>query len=295
MLGTSKPLSVCCAAQGVAVEKNMKSLNNLKIAYETKAKKYKRKYKRCKQHLQSLTKMCQSGVNCAICVDLLAVPHALECGHLFCFTCIVEWVRNCCSDDIVSETDEFENLNIRKDLTCPLCRCGIRKPPTYAKSIELQISSSLDLILLSKKARDQYKERNESEKSNYQKETCQETVAIWEQYISSHATGIVDLNDGVSRCVHCLWEIVEGYCTNCELHYKNNTCTDDVETESDVHESDIDDKYLDTEDDDEDPSEKMGYFIDDMALDDLDSTDDESQQTIKRQRTIRIADDSETE
>ena len=51
---------------------------------------------------ESVLEVMSSHLNCAICHDLMVNPHSLQCGHIYCGTCITAWTRTSC--------------------TCPVCR-----------------------------------------------------------------------------------------------------------------------------------------------------------------------------
>ena len=67
---------------------------------------------------------------CAICQDLLAVPHIISCGHSFCGLCLNDYVNSCTSSD--KKVEVLYN--------CPKCRQPFEKRSmTYERTLDHEI------------------------------------------------------------------------------------------------------------------------------------------------------------
>lgn len=54
-------------------------------------------------------------ITCRVCVRPLFEPYTIECGHTFCYGCLVRW---------------FERDRTKK--SCPDCRADVKRPPAPA-------------------------------------------------------------------------------------------------------------------------------------------------------------------
>ena len=54
-------------------------------------------------------------ITCRVCIRLLYEPYTIECGHTFCYSCLVQW---------------FERDQAKK--SCPDCRSDVLRPPAPA-------------------------------------------------------------------------------------------------------------------------------------------------------------------
>ena len=61
---------------------------------------------------------------CGICVDIMTVPVALECGHTFCYPCIGKWLA--------------------QKYSCPTCRLQLFDPPHLSFALKDCISALLE-------------------------------------------------------------------------------------------------------------------------------------------------------
>eukprot|EP00158_Paraphelidium_tribonemae_P007763 Partr_v1_DN28352_c3_g1_i5_m79302 putative RING finger len=194
-----------------------------------KVKKYKGKRDKYKRRAHDILEKSKSGVLCTICVDIFANPFTLECGHSFCYACISGWFDTSCGDgdDYISPT-------------CPTCRRIVSRSPIRNNGLGAMagdLAESLGCVnILSKRM---VEGTNMLERDGHGGK-----VDPFSQYV--RPTQLIDFEDGMSRCPHCLWEVVDGTCSNCATVFARNPI---VESEGDVcDDSDIDDSsYLATD------------------------------------------------
>ena len=72
---------------------------------------------------------------CCMCIDLLAAPCILSCGHSFCGECITNHLNRCVS----IENDD----GIEISLTCPMCRHEITGRPTFERVLDEDIGNKV--------------------------------------------------------------------------------------------------------------------------------------------------------
>lgn len=67
---------------------------------------------------------------CSTCLDLLAAPCIIECGHSFCGECIDSHINTNKSDEVTH-------------VTCPICRHEINKLPTFERILDEDIADKV--------------------------------------------------------------------------------------------------------------------------------------------------------
>ncbi|TGZ79361.1 hypothetical protein EX30DRAFT_112247 [Ascodesmis nigricans] len=143
--------------------------------------------------LDRLRKNC----TCVICQELLFEPYFLQCGHTYCYHCIVQWVKQASN---------------RKSRCCPECRTPLTIQPAPAYPIRNMVDlfvhhaeihsvpgSGPDL-------RKQQLEMAEVVKKHLQ------GPGLFEGMFLKKPTpvGVRDRDDGVLRCPSCAWEVHDG-------------------------------------------------------------------------------------
>ena len=63
-------------------------------------------------------------ITCRVCVRPLFEPYTIECGHTFCYGCLVRW---------------FERDQTKK--SCPDCRADVLRPPAPAYLVGTRLYS----------------------------------------------------------------------------------------------------------------------------------------------------------
>ncbi|QLQ81834.1 hypothetical protein HG537_0G00880 [Torulaspora globosa] len=160
---------------------------------------------------QVLCKVIDSLI-CSICQEHMYVPMMLECGHNYCYNCLLTWFN--------SNQDE---------LSCPHCRGNVRNMPCLnsalqqlmetvievssagegGKSLECKLKKILDAKKLSD---DQY--RKDSDENRLFKGVFENT-----------AVGVADEeDDGILRCSNCHWELEDDEddeCPHCSMRIRS--------------------------------------------------------------------------
>ncbi|KAJ1751263.1 hypothetical protein LPJ79_002215 [Coemansia sp. RSA 1821] len=72
-------------------------------------------YDEAKQGNRALAQISEA-LQCSICLDTLAQPHSLACGHTFCQRCLLQWLA--------------------RHLQCPTCRAAVAYRPIVAYAIQ---------------------------------------------------------------------------------------------------------------------------------------------------------------
>ena len=107
----------------------------------------------------------------------------------------------------------------------------------------------------------------------WKRDSCDGAVNVWSAFIRSK--GVMDLSDGVRRCVHCLWEIVGNECTNCGTFYRPEH--DDAIVDSDMVSYDDNeaenDRYMSSDEEKEDGSDGELCRADSFLDTECESTD----------------------
>ena len=162
-------------------------------------------------------------ITCRVCVRPLFEPYTIECGHTFCYGCLVRW---------------FERDRAKK--SCPDCRADVLRPPAPAYLVRLDPQTARKLLLTLVQVRDMtqiFANRAElipvGETIKDHKKWQEEEAALIEKDKESrghkgglfrgcfrrtrrrHLPAIRDDEDGVDRCPTCTWELEEGLCERC--------------------------------------------------------------------------------
>jgi hypothetical protein len=72
---------------------------------------------------------------CCMCIDLLAAPCILSCGHSFCGECITNHLNRC----VAIENEDGLEIS----LTCPMCRHEITGRPTFERVLDEDIGNKV--------------------------------------------------------------------------------------------------------------------------------------------------------
>ncbi|KAI5783550.1 hypothetical protein EDC01DRAFT_632111 [Geopyxis carbonaria] len=194
-----------------------------------------------KGELEKLRRSC----TCVICQELLFEPFFFQCGHVYCYGCIVQWIGQATS---------------KKKRWCPQCRELIKsKPgPAYLVCLTLCQVPSDYLLTVGSKVRDMveiFVQRAElvspkgsgSELRKQQKEmtlalkkdTSPKGLGLFRGLFDDNKNTLLairDESDEVLRCPACTWEVHGGVCQNrnCNARVRDarNAFTDDSESGS---------------------------------------------------------------
>ncbi|KAL8140439.1 hypothetical protein V2J09_006460 [Rumex salicifolius] len=78
---------------------------------------YENDMEKCKHSTIPTDENLSSGFDCSICLDSVQDPVVTLCGHLYCWPCIYQWIRQQSdSPDVVSET---------RTPQCPVCKAEV--------------------------------------------------------------------------------------------------------------------------------------------------------------------------
>ncbi|KAJ9068767.1 E3 ubiquitin ligase [Entomophthora muscae] len=153
--------------------------------------------------LKDSSEKLKNGLYCAICLNYYHVPHNLECGHVFCFCCIRDWLT----------TLVFKGAKLH----CPLCRLKVEKTPNFVLALHLHLIETLELeeskhpkVIASIT---EHMNRYEDESKKWQNifPDCGIRTTLW------------DGDDDVARCTTCNWEVVGKSCANCGATYSGDS------------------------------------------------------------------------
>lgn len=74
----------------------------------------------------------ESNLHCSICTDYFIAPYTLDCGHTFCYNCILAW---------------FESLvGQEKPKKCPTCRCTTTSRPRHELIVARLVEDYMTVI-----------------------------------------------------------------------------------------------------------------------------------------------------
>ena len=133
-------------------------------------------------------------MKCDICLDYYSIPVVMECGHLFCYFCIKNWISD-----------------RKKNGECPLCRKFLKSKPILPFNFENLFQRIINTLDFEKK--NEFYKRNSSDKKKF---SSQKTpFEDWTTY----GNLIYDENDCVNRCGSCLVELDSDFCSVCQLHF----------------------------------------------------------------------------
>lgn len=162
-------------------------------------------------------------ITCRVCVRPLFEPYTIECGHTFCYGCLVRW---------------FERDRSKK--SCPDCRADVLRPPAAAYLVGIGPQTARRLMLTFCQVRDVtqiFANRAElmpvGETIQDHKKWQEEEAALVEKDKETkgykgglfrgcfrrtrrrHLAAMRDDEDGVDRCPTCMWELQDGLCETC--------------------------------------------------------------------------------
>ena len=175
------------------------------------------------QTLETSLDDIRSLITCRVCVRPLFEPYTIECGHTFCYGCLVRW---------------FERDRTKK--SCPDCRADVPRPPAPAYLVWTFLCPARRIPLTFYQVRDMthiFANRAElmpvGETTQEHKKWQEEEAALVERdrATNGHKGGLFrgcfrltrrrqlpvirDEEDGVDRCPRCSWEIEDGLCESC--------------------------------------------------------------------------------
>ena len=140
----------------------------------------------------------KSSLTCSICLDIMAFPQTVTCGHSFCFHCIKMWLQ-----------EKRQTSSVQK---CPSCRSEMAFTPICNVALENQIDLCLEQMQRSSsqdseagKLKNRIKEAKDAFKADQQ---------LWNKIWTRSA--VFDEEDNVFRCPYCQHEVIDGICSYCE-------------------------------------------------------------------------------
>ncbi|OXV10453.1 hypothetical protein Egran_01788 [Elaphomyces granulatus] len=192
------------------------------------------------QTLQGHIEGIRGLLQCGICVKPLYEPYTLACGHTFCYGCLTSW---------------FGSSRLNK--TCPDCRALVKSQPAPAYLVRtlVQMFTSNEELLEKgestaehEKHRDEEARRLEADKAN----THPRTGGLFHgSFRDLGGRPIYDVEDNVSRCPVCQWELEDDACIRCGYSFgETGTGTEtDENSEMTDYLDEIDDGFGDIDDD----------------------------------------------
>ncbi|KAF8416700.1 hypothetical protein EV426DRAFT_709585 [Tirmania nivea] len=185
-----------------------------------------------------LTKL-KKCVTCVICQDLLFEPYSLQCGHVFCYTCLLDWFHH--------------------KKTCPECRAVVDRQPASAYLVRDMIDTFVIRAELSS-PHDQGAELRKLQAEalaavERDKNATGRRSGLFQGLFTAKPMafkyGVRDGDDDILRCPDCIWEVSNGICENCGQQVRDQDADDYL---SDMDYDDDDDDDDDGFDDDSDDS-----------------------------------------
>ncbi|RPB12061.1 hypothetical protein P167DRAFT_536191 [Morchella conica CCBAS932] len=194
-------------------------------------------------------KKLQKSLTCVICLEMLFEPYTLQCGHVFCYTCVLDW------------------LGQAHKMTCPECRSVVKVQPAPAYLIKDMIEVFVlraELTSPNGSGLELRKQQQEALKAVERDKASEGGLAggglfrgLFKQKKKDPRV-VRDPEDGVSRCPRCNWEIEDGYrnrrCEHCGGRFRRLSRYGDFSDDDDDDEDEDEDEDDDDEDDDEDDS-----------------------------------------
>jgi hypothetical protein len=177
-------------------------------------------------------------ISCEICFDVLMVPHTTQCGHTFCYSCINTWINQ-------------ERINP----TCPKCRSKQEHPPVLNHALELCIQLLVPMLWGPEEQKG-IQSRLEESKTQFKS-----ISNPWNWNAGN--TMFFDASDNVHRCGNCGFEVENGYCETCNMHFFNQDSNFDEYDYDEDFESDASEGYFD-------PEFVVEDYVDDVAFSDED-------------------------
>lgn len=123
-------------------------------------------------------------LHCTICLDLLALPAILKCGHTFCSPCL------------------HSHLSLSRKW-CPTCRAHVSAAPVPNMALQDILHAALPHV-----------EPAHSAEIESRATAFRALETPW-SFLGGSQQPILDLEDGVLRCPTCLFELEGGECNQC--------------------------------------------------------------------------------
>lgn len=130
----------------------------------------------------------------------------VECGHVYCYFCLVNWLESCKS--------QKPTLNGN----CPTCRCELEIQPFPARHIHRHLENYVSLRMDKDKCA-AYLAKSKSSSAEYA-----QLQDPWSSWIFQERI-IHDYEDDVDRCGVCGYELIEAVCGHCNTAFPNHLAT----------------------------------------------------------------------
>ncbi|RPA83378.1 hypothetical protein BJ508DRAFT_71690 [Ascobolus immersus RN42] len=229
------------------------------------------------QDLQSDLAKLRKCVECVICQELLFEPYWLQCGHIFCYRCLVEW---------------FEQKK-----SCPECRAKVDIQPTGAFLIRDMVETFIaraEVTAPTSIGEELRKSQKEAHEAVEKDKNCQHgnQAGLFRGIFKQGRRykikrGHRDPDDQVLRCPDCFWEVIDGICEACgNPVLDENAPAGDSDNLTDV-DMDFSDSGSDNDDDDESTTSEEGDQNHPIDLE----AEDQNQRDLRRRarRRARLA------
>lgn len=162
---------------------------------------------------QVLSKVFES-LTCSICHEYMYVPMMTQCGHNYCYDCLLAW---------------FES-NPEEELSCPQCRASVINTPALNSALKQWLHTVFEALQEEEIEDDD--ERQIFSKLVEAKESCEQTYKqdeknddLFKGIFKNSAVGVVDKeDDGILRCSNCHWELEDDeddMCPHCHLRIRS--------------------------------------------------------------------------
>ncbi|ODV92815.1 hypothetical protein CANCADRAFT_56378 [Tortispora caseinolytica NRRL Y-17796] len=166
--------------------------------------------------LKDLTSSCV----CSICSEIMCTPVITECGHSYCYECLLSW---------------FETSS-----SCPHCRTDLKQKPIRNIALQELITKIYNIVNQETEIalfEDYWSRHYRAEK--HLSKTLQDG-GMFPNFVPA-SSGFYDADDDVRRCIACGWEIYgeNSSCTHCGRHYDPNDDYD-YDDEDDEDEDELD-------------------------------------------------------
>ncbi|KAL2215606.1 RING finger domain protein [Thermoascus aurantiacus ATCC 26904] len=194
------------------------------------------------QTLQGHIEDLRSLLQCGICVRPLYEPYTLACGHTFCYGCLTSWFSSG-----------------RSHKTCPDCRAQVKAQPAPAYLVRaiVHLFTSRAELLEKGETTAEHREHQRAEAAKVEADkanTHPRTGGLFQGCFKERppvGQPIIDVEDNVTRCPVCSWELEDTGCTHCGYNLEAETVTG-TETEENSEMTDytdeIDDGFGDIDD-----------------------------------------------
>lgn len=164
-----------------------------------------------------LSKVFES-LTCSICHEYMYVPMMTQCGHNYCYDCLLAW---------------FES-NPEEELSCPQCRASVINTPSLNSALQQWLCTVFEAV--------NDEENDDDDDDNEEKEAlvkltearriCENSYKqdeknddLFKGIFQNSAVGVVDKeDDGILRCSNCHWELEDDeddVCPHCHLRIRS--------------------------------------------------------------------------